>query len=74
MYDVVFSNQGNLMAFGGTGNNSIQLISDLLNNENSTQLNAHKADVNTLAFSNNSKYLISGSDDKTVIIWDVELK
>jgi WD40 repeat protein len=35
-------------------------------------LNDHKGNVNTVAFSRDNKYLLSGSQDDTVIIWNVE--
>ncbi|OCH91831.1 WD40 repeat-like protein [Obba rivulosa] len=36
------------------------------------KLYGHSADVNSIAFSPDSKYIISGSDDKTVRVWDAE--
>jgi protein HIRA/HIR1 len=34
------------------------------------ELNAHSLAVNCVAFSPSGKYLASGSDDKTIIIWE----
>jgi WD40 repeat protein len=33
---------------------------------------AHTDEVNSIAYSNNNKYLISGSSDKTAIIWNIQ--
>ncbi len=37
-------------------------------------MQGHNNSVNTIAFSPDGKYLISGSSDKTVRIWSVELQ
>jgi WD40 repeat protein len=37
-------------------------------------LQGHMNSVNTISFSPDGKYLASGSSDKTVKIWDMELK
>ncbi|MFQ5799364.1 MAG: WD40 repeat domain-containing protein, partial [Bacteroidota bacterium] len=34
----------------------------------------HKSSVNSVAFSPNSKTLASGSDDGTILLWDVSLE
>jgi len=74
--DVVLSNQGNLLAFSGGSDYSIKLIdiSDLNNDGIVTNLYGHRDHVYRVAFSNNSKYLISGGQDKTVRVWDLESK
>ena len=73
VFDVVFSKQGNLLAFGGYSDYSVKLIdiSDLKKDNPILELKGHKDYVMRLTFSNDSKYLISASSDKTVIIWDV---
>ena len=35
-------------------------------------LSSHTQDVNSLAFSLDGTFLVSGSDDKTVILWDIQ--
>ena len=76
VYDVVFSNQANLLAFGGYGDFSIKLIdiSDLKKDNVLIDLKGHTGTINRLTFSNDSKYLISGSNYKKIIFWDVILK
>lgn len=61
--DVVFSSLGNLLAFGGGGDYSIKLvdISDLEKDNIVLELHGHKANIERLVFSYNSRYLISGS-------------
>ena len=64
-YNVVFSNEGNLLAFGGGWNedNSIKLIdiSDLQKSEVIYKLYGHLQTIWRIKFSNDSKYLVSGS-------------
>jgi len=74
VYDVVFSKQGDLLAFGGNGGDyPIKLIdiTDLTKDNPILEMKGHKSTILRLTFSNDSKYLISGSQDSTVIIWDV---
>jgi len=63
VYDVALSSNGNLLAFAGDGNYSIRLIdiSDLFKDTIVSELIGHKRTVYRLKFSNDSKYLISGS-------------
>jgi len=65
VYDVVFSNQGNLLAFGGRGDFSVKLIdiSDLKKDTIIFEFKGHTDTIYRLTFSNDSKYLISGGDD-----------
>lgn len=74
--DVVFSNTGNLLAFGGGGDNSVKIIdiSDLKKDFIFFEFKGHNELIYRLTFSNDSKYLISGSVDKTVRIWDMKQK
>jgi len=61
---VVISNQGTLVAFAGFGNFSIKLI-DLTDLKKiiESELKGHTKVIKRLAFSNDQKYLISGSSD-----------
>lgn len=64
VYDVVLSKQGNLLAYGGhADNHSVKLIdiSDLNKDKTILELKGHICNVARLSFSNDSKYLISGS-------------
>lgn len=45
-----------------------------LKNDRVSVLKGHSHSVTKLAFSNNTMYLISGSMDDTVRIWNVEMK
>lgn len=77
VYDVVFSNSGNLLAFCGEGDYSIRVIdiSDPLLRDNCVlQLSGHTQEIWRLKYSSDSKYLISGSSDCTVRIWDLDTK
>ena len=76
VYDVVFSKPGNLLAFGGSYDYSVKLIdiSDLKKDNPILDFKGHKYCVMRLTFSNDSKYLISASSDKSIIIWDVHKK
>lgn len=73
VYDVVFSKEGNLLAFSGDGDCSVKLIdiSNLKNDYIICSLKGHTDVVNKLVFSNDSKYLISGSEDLSIRIWDI---
>ena len=37
----------------------------------SEKINAHSGDVNSVAFSPDGTKIVSGSDDKTIKVWDV---
>lgn len=73
VYDVVFSREGNLIAYGGRSN-VVNLIEISKKDEKASNLVEHSASVTKLKFTIDTKYLISGSFDDTVIIWEVETK
>lgn len=64
---VVFSNS----VFNNSGNNKI-FIQDSKNGQPLGDLSAHRGQVNALAYTPDGRYLISGSDDRTLIIWEVQ--
>lgn len=53
-------------------NNTIKIWSD--SEDRPFELGKHGAKINTVAFSNDGKYIVSGSDDKSVKIWNVAEK
>ena len=74
IYALALSTNGRWLAVGGrTSNNEIRLY-DFASGEMVAQLNGHTNVVYKLAFSPDSKKLISGSADGNAIIWDVERK
>jgi len=72
IYTMALSPNGKWLAAGGwTGSNEIRLY-DFATGELVTLLKGHGNVVHGLAFSPDSKYLISGAGDSDAIIWDVE--
>lgn len=64
VHEVVFSNEGEFIAFGGISK-IIKLvdIGDLTREDKVSELKGHFDSVTKLAFWNNEMYLISGSKD-----------
>ena len=72
---VAFSPDGRLMAVGTHGlteDSSFKIfVWDAKSGKELKRLDGHESTVGTLAFSADSRYLLSGSDDKTVRLWSV---
>ena len=70
--DVVFSSQGDLIAYGGRSEiiNLIE-INDLINQDKISELKGQDS-ILRLNFSNDAKYLISSSFDKSICVWNVK--
>ncbi len=74
IYAIALSPDGHWLAAGGwTSNNEIRLY-DFNTGELRGLFKGHTNVVHSLAFSPNSKRLISGSSDKDAIIWEVETR
>ncbi|MBW4490632.1 MAG: CHAT domain-containing protein [Trichocoleus desertorum ATA4-8-CV12] len=79
VYDLAFSPDGKILAsgsggaiyFGSDSDYTIRLWDVATRKPLRQLLKGHKAGVNTLAFSPDSKTLASGSADTTVILWDI---
>jgi len=69
MLDVAISNDGKLLAAASAS--GVIEIYDLTTFDLLHTLDPHASEVNQITFSNDQKYLISGSDDGTVRIWGV---
>jgi len=69
--DLALSKEGNLLAFGGDSGYSVKLvdITNLKKDNIVSKLHGHKTFINRISFSNDSKFLISGSNDSTLRIW-----
>jgi hypothetical protein len=75
---LAFSPDGRLLASGhgpgGTWRGPRELIVclwDVFSGEKLGELQGHSADIQALAFSPDGKRLVSGSDDRTALVWDV---
>ena len=64
-----FSANGTMIAAAGT-NNAIELLQ--LDGKRLASLSGHTAEVTSLAFSPNSRFLVSGGADQSLIIWDMQ--
>jgi WD40 repeat protein len=71
IYAMALSPDGRWLVSGGLTKDAIRLY-DFATGDLVSLLNGHTNAVNSLAFSFDSKRLISGSYDATAIIWDVE--
>lgn len=72
VYSVAFSPDGTLMATGGGGDHQIRLW-NVLRRELIGKFPAKHTDrISSLSFSSDKKTLISGSRDKTIILWDIQ--
>ena len=70
MLDVAISNDGTLLAAASAS--GVIEIYDLATLELLKTLDTHTSKVNQITFSNDQKYLISGSDDGTVRLWGLQ--
>ena len=66
---VAFSPVDNSLVASAGGHNTIKLWN--LRENTMKALNAHKDKVNSVAFSPDGKLLVSGSEDRTIKMWDV---
>lgn len=66
----VYSHDGSLIGIAGADKSVRILQSDTLNEI--YEMRGHNWNINAVAFSPDDKYIISGSTDKKIIIWDVK--
>jgi len=64
----VATNNGHIVFGAGNG----IFIRDQINNRSFNPLLNHRGSVNALAYTSDDRFLISGSSDKTIIIWKVQ--
>jgi WD40 repeat protein len=79
IYALALSPDGKWLATGGlfTGTSEEKMairLYDFDSGELITLLTGHKNTIQSLAFSPNSEFMISGSSDQTAILWDIETK
>ncbi|KAF9059433.1 WD40-repeat-containing domain protein [Rhodocollybia butyracea] len=67
--DVRFTPDGQLI--GAAGNDGVVQILNL-RSQDSTRFEGHTNRVRNMAFSQDGKWIVSGSDDTTVRVWDLE--
>jgi WD40 repeat protein len=64
---VAFSN----LNFLGSGNNAI-FLQNTRSGESFGDLSGHTRQINALAYTSDGRFFVSGSDDQTLIIWEVK--
>ncbi len=69
---IVFSPDGQLLVTAGTHQINLWSVTKDRTSPCARPLTKHDSWVNILAFSPDGKMLASGSDDKSIILWDVE--
>ncbi|KAF9061080.1 WD40-repeat-containing domain protein [Rhodocollybia butyracea] len=69
--DVRFTPDGQLI--GAAGNDGVVQILNL-RSQDSTRFEGHTNGVRNMAFSQDGKWIVSGSDDTTVCMWDLEAR
>jgi RNA polymerase sigma factor (sigma-70 family) len=67
-YTAVFSPDGKVLA---VGQGRVVVLWDLAKKQEIRRLEGHRREVRSLAFSADGRLLASGSDDSTVLIWDL---
>ena len=67
---VAFSSNNLYLAFGGDGDNSIQL-QDLKSKICYATLIGHKSYINAICFSEDSQLLYTGGDENKLIVWNI---
>ena len=71
VYCATFSPDEKRIAIGGS-DNKVRLIN--LGGEIETELTGHNSAVTSLTFTEDGKYLVSGSEDGSIKVWDLEKK
>jgi RNA polymerase sigma factor (sigma-70 family) len=74
---VEFSHDSKIVAYGGgrliNGTDDLDVtLADATTGQEIRRLVGHKGKIDRFAFSNNDRYLVSGSQDGTVRFWDVQ--
>ena len=70
VHSVAFSPNGNMIAYAGSGANTVKLW-NISNKENIATFEGHSGTVTSVAFSPDGTLLASGSYDNKVKLWDV---
>ncbi|MBI3410354.1 MAG: PD40 domain-containing protein [Planctomycetes bacterium] len=70
VHAVAFSPDGRTLAWGGATDRLIRL-GELATGQERHRLPGHKGRIQSLAFAEHGKLLISGSDDTTALVWDM---
>ncbi|MFX0204338.1 MAG: hypothetical protein ACFFDT_00005, partial [Candidatus Hodarchaeota archaeon] len=70
-YPLALSPDGSLLATGGNSENGYVLLWNLTTKTLFYNLTGHTSYIRTLAFSPDGKFLVSGSDDKSLRVWNL---
>jgi WD40 repeat protein/uncharacterized caspase-like protein len=71
LHTIAFSGDGKLLASAGTGQ-TVHLLD--VNSKQSWDLSGHEGEITGLAFIPNTRFVASGSTDRTVKLWDTSTR